>query len=136
MKISDLKPCAGCGGPLIKPPHATWYVITCTQAMINAAAARQINGLSMIWGQPVAKVLRIAESFAPDGDDGVLIFGEKEPKLLDKIHVCFDCFIDKPLAIILERYHQLQSDEEQEKFEAEEAAKNPEAAAPPATEAP
>lgn len=45
----------------------------------------------------------MAEAFAPGSDDAVMIFGEKEPALLTKIHVCSDCFHFKPLGEILEK---------------------------------
>jgi hypothetical protein len=91
MKLSELKPCALCGGPLLRPPCGTWYVLRVTQAMVNPAAARQVLGLTtMLWG-----ALGLAEAFAPEPEEAVMVFGDKDRHLMTELHVCFDCWVGK-----------------------------------------
>ena len=89
MKLSELKPCALCGGPLVaRQGLATWYVLRVSQAMVSPRAASQVMGLSQIFGGS----LGLAEVLAPDADGAVMIFGDKDPRLMQELHICFDCF--------------------------------------------
>lgn len=91
MKLSELKPCALCHGPLLKPPMGCWYVIRISHAMVNPRAARQVVGLDLMFGG----ALGIAEAMAPDADGAVTIVGDKEPSLMTELHVCFECYSGK-----------------------------------------
>ena len=102
MRLSELKPCAVCRSPLLKPGTGTWYVVRVSQAMLNRRAVNQTLGLT----QYFQGALGLAEVFSPGADDAVLIFGDKEPALLTEIHICFDCMHDKPLGPALERTHE------------------------------
>ena len=75
MKISDLKPCAACGGPLLCPPCAVWYVIRVSHAMPHPRHAREVLGLTQILGGAV----KVAEAMAPAADEAVMVLGDKEP---------------------------------------------------------
>lgn len=95
MRLSELKPCACCNGPLMKPPAGSWYVIRLTQALIDHRAARETGGLAMMFGGFNAPgALAIAECMSPNADV-VMIMGDKEPSLMTELHVCFDCMVEK-----------------------------------------
>lgn len=91
MKLSSLKPCACCRGPLRSPMCATWYVIRMTQAMVNRQHANEVVGLNTMFGGAFG----LAEMMAPAADKAVMILGDDEPKLMTEIHVCFDCLVGK-----------------------------------------
>jgi hypothetical protein len=97
MKLSEVKPCAVCHGPLLKP-MGTWYVVRVTQAMINPRSANQVMGMAQFFQGNLA----LAELFAP-ADEAILIMGDKEPALMTELHICFDCMhgklIELPIAI-------------------------------------
>lgn len=75
MKISDLKPCACCGGPLLNPPVATWYVIRLSQAMLHPRHAREVVGLTQIFNGAMG----LAEGMAPAADKAVMVLGDEDP---------------------------------------------------------
>ena len=91
MKLSDVKPCANCGGPLRKPPMATWYVLRVSQAMVNPNAANRVLGTAQILGGH----LGLAEVMAPAADDAIWILGDKQRELMTEVHICFDCATGK-----------------------------------------
>lgn len=87
MKLSELKPCFKCGGPLVKPPAGNWFVVRISSAMIDPFAARQVGGLAMIFGG----ALGLAETMAPAPEKAVLILGDEQPALMAEFHLCMDC---------------------------------------------
>ena len=99
MKLSELRPCDGCGGKLLADHCATFYVITSTQAMVSARAANEVLGMTQFFQGNLA----LAEVMGPRPDEAVMVFGEKDPNLLTKILLCFDCYCSKPLAQLEER---------------------------------
>lgn len=92
MKMSELKPCANCGGPLLLERMGTWHVLRSTQAMVSPQAANALMGLAKMFGGAVS----LAEAFAPG--DPVLIVGDREPSTVDEYHLCFECFC-KPICL-------------------------------------
>lgn len=108
MKLSELKPCGCCSGPLLKPPCGSWYCLRMSIVILNPRAARGVIGLTTILGG----ALGIAEVLAPDADGAVVIAGDKEPELMEEIHVCFDCMTSK-LAPIFEMFQQSARRDEQ-----------------------
>jgi hypothetical protein len=110
MKLTDLRPCDACNGPLQGKPggvrSATWYVVRVTQAMLNPKAAGRTLGLAQFFGQgsisPAA--LNLAEVMGDCGDDAVMILGDKEPALTTELFICFDCYCGPlDLASVVER---------------------------------
>lgn len=96
MKLSELKPCAACGGPLMKPPAGCWYVVRVSTAIVNPAAARQVMGLSMMFGGAMG----LAEAMAPQPEKAVLIVGDEEPSCMSEFHLCLDCVPTELLGLI------------------------------------
>ena len=84
MKLSELKPCASCGGKLVP----IWYVIRVSSAMLKPQPANQVLGLRQILGS-----LTLAEAMAPDADC-VLVMGDADPQLMTEIQICQPCFLE------------------------------------------
>lgn len=89
MKLSELKPCACCRGPLLKPPTGNWYVLRQSIALIKPRAAQQVVGLSMMFGG----ALGLAEAMAPDAEAVAILCDEPGGGKAAEIHVCFDCYV-------------------------------------------
>lgn len=86
MKLSDLKPCAICGGKIAP----LFYRVTIEQMMIDAAAANQVIGLNTVFGG----ALRLAEAMAPN-DDVTLKLQE------NTVILCGDCAYTVSLVRVL-----------------------------------
>lgn len=89
MKLSELKPCACCGGALLKPPAGAWYVIRQTQAMINPQEGNRVLGMTQFFQGSIG----LAEQF--ETSKPVKIFGDMEPALMNEIHICFNCWVSQ-----------------------------------------
>jgi hypothetical protein len=89
MKLSQLKPCAICGGPLRTAPSIQWYVIRVGRAFLNAGAVNRTLGLAQMLGGAMG----VAEAMSPDAARAVVIL-EDEPGSggWTDLHVCMDCY--------------------------------------------
>lgn len=96
MKASEVHPCDGCGGVLLRPSIGVCYVVRCSIALPNARAIQRRMGLRMLFaGQD-----RLAEVFL---DDHVLtVAGEEDVTFWEQLLLCFDCYTCRPLAAIAE----------------------------------
>lgn len=95
MKLSELKPCAACGGRIAP----LWYVLRFTQAMVMPHATHQTLGLVQYFNGNLA----LAEAMSPE-PDCVKVLGDEEPSLMREVHVCQKCFLEKSLylAVLME----------------------------------
>ncbi len=84
MRLSELKPCAACGGKITP----IWYVLRISQAMINPRSGNQVLGMMQMMGGSLA----LAEAMVPDADC-VLVMGDEEPELMTEINLCQECCI-------------------------------------------
>lgn len=86
MKLSELRPCEGCSGPLMPPPVGAFYVVEISTAVIDPRAARGVAGLCAIWNTTVddPKALLIAEAMAPDPD-------VVKTTPAERVALCVDC---------------------------------------------
>ena len=105
MKLSELKPCAQCGGKITP----IWYVIRVSQAMIKPGAGNQVLGLMQILGGSLA----LAETMAPEADC-VLVMGDQEPSLMTELHICQECFLmgSPNLAVLMDSANRSEETEE------------------------
>lgn len=104
MKLSALRPCDACGGPLLKPHVATFLVVESQQAMINPVVVQQLAGMGAVWNQDIFKsprALAMAEIFIPQSDDAVWRLGDKEPELKSNLLLCLECAT--PVMLLVER---------------------------------
>ena len=88
MKLSELKPCARCHGPL--PP--IWYVVRTSVAILDEKATRGVLGLHTMFGDSAAS-LRIAEVMAPAAEKAVIIAGDDKPELMNELFLCSRCYL-------------------------------------------
>ena len=95
MKLSQLRPCDNCHGPL---SHGHFYVVRVTQALVLPRTTNQVLGLTQYFGGNLA----LAEMFAPD-DDAIKILGDEQKELMYEFLLCQDCFL-RPvdLAMLME----------------------------------
>lgn len=96
MKLSELKPCAVCGG-LLGP---IWTVIRVSPALVQPRAANQVLGLAQMFNGN----LGLAEVFAPNDSPVVIAMDKKEHRdCMTELHVCKECAAmklgDLPIAI-------------------------------------
>lgn len=100
MKLSELKPCPLCNGPLLSQGMATWRCIRVSHATLDRRAAREVVGLTTMFGG----ALGLAEVMAPAAEDAVLVMGDKDKALMDEVHICYDCYVYKlePLMLLVE----------------------------------
>jgi len=107
VKLSELKPCAQCGGKITP----IWYVVRISQAMIKPQSGNQVLGLMQILGGSLA----LAETMAPEADC-VLVMGDQEPSLLTELHICQDCILmgHQNLALLMESASQSEQPKEGE----------------------
>ena len=87
MKISELKPCSVCGGPIAP----LFYRVTVEQIMFDSTATNQVLGLNMMFG---GNALRLAEAMAPNDD-------VTYPLQTNTVALCQECATTIPLAEIL-----------------------------------
>lgn len=87
MKLSELKLCAVCDGPI----GMLFYRVTVDQMMIDAKAANQVLGLNTMFG---GAALGLAEALAPNDD--VTIQLQTNTTIL-----CADCAYSISLVTVL-----------------------------------
>jgi hypothetical protein len=94
MKLSELKPCDCCGGPIVKDGNITWMVIKTSLAVISPKAAQQVMGMTQYFGG----ALGLAEAMSPE-PEAVKIVANEQDGQWSEIHVCMDCYMLKLGAI-------------------------------------
>lgn len=90
MKLSELRPCDRCRGPV----GLVFSIVRTSLAVVNQKAAREVVGTAGILGglsNPGA--LRVAEALAPQAE-AVVIAGEKDPNLWSELVLCLACAND------------------------------------------
>lgn len=98
MKVSQLRPCDHCAGPIAP----AFYVVRFSQALINAQAVNEFMGMYRFFGGRAGPAL--VENFAPASTDAALIFGDKDKQLETELLICQDCFTGPiNLAMLMER---------------------------------
>lgn len=91
MKISELRACDRCKQPL----GLTFYVLRISLAVVKPNAANQVLGLT----QMLRGSLALAEAFAPEADNAVLVVADEDPDLMDEIFLCTDCYVTKDVRL-------------------------------------
>jgi len=85
MKLSEVKPCTKCGGPL----GSSFNVIRSSIAFVSPKAAQATLGLFQILG---GHGLGIAEALSPDAEV-IKIAGEENPQLWTQALLCQECWL-------------------------------------------
>lgn len=95
MKLSELRPCDGCGGPIAP----LFHVLTYTPAVIDATPANQVLGLLQYFG---GKAIGLAEVMAPAADEAVKLGSDKHPDMKVTLFLCTDCYVRKSVGEVME----------------------------------
>lgn len=85
MKLSELRPCDKCNGPLAP----SWYVIKLSQCMLDRNATNQTLGLTQMFGGNLA----IAELMGSQADRAVVVLGDEIDGLWTELLVCQSCVL-------------------------------------------
>jgi hypothetical protein len=88
MKLSKIKPCAACGGPLMNSPIGNWFVLRVSTAMLNPQRARETLGMMQFFGG----ALGLAEAFVPEPEKAIAIVGDLPGATWTELHLCLDCY--------------------------------------------
>lgn len=95
MKLSQLRPCDNCGGPIAP----IFYVVRTSIAVFNANATNENLGLMQMFQGSLV----LAETMSSQ-PDAVKIGGEEDKKLWTEIYLCQHCYIDNVnLAVLGEK---------------------------------
>lgn len=100
MKLSDLRPCDNCGGPIGYAFHVFKYSF----AAVNPRAVHELSGLSMMLGSP-----QLAEVMGAHQDDAVQLLADQEDdegkvEGWHEFFLCTDCFCgDVNVGVMLEK---------------------------------
>jgi hypothetical protein len=105
MKVSELRPCDQCAGPIAP----SFYVVRFSQALIRAKAVNEFLGMHQFFGGKANAAL--VENFAPASTDAALIFGDQNKTLQTELFICEECFLHGPidLAMLMERRKDLEA---------------------------
>lgn len=94
IKLSELRPCDHCGGPITP----IFHVVTAKMAVFNRQNVNSVLGVSQMFSH---KSLALAEVLAPGTDRAVEVM--EEPEAIDCLFLCNKCFCDDlNLAVISE----------------------------------
>lgn len=98
MRLSKLRPCDGCGGPLFRPPHHWFHVVRISGARVDPGKAALVARLAATGG---VSLERAEDSLPADLADSVEILSETAASLEQELHLCSKCIA--PIAAISTR---------------------------------
>lgn len=90
-KLTDLRPCDRCGGPV----GFQFYTVRTSLTFVKLQAVQQFAGMHMFFGGRASAAL--IENFAPEAADAVIVAGDQEPKLMTEFVICSGCYLDHPI---------------------------------------
>jgi len=98
MKISDLRPCANCGGKITGPEGRCpqFYVLKFSTALLNPREIqRQMAGAEYVGHFGIAQALGMVDS-----QPVATIIGDEEGGRWLTIYLCQECYIMKPINLL------------------------------------
>lgn len=107
MKLSEMRPCDSCNGPIVP----LFHVVRISIAGFNVQSTNAVLGLNQMFG---GHALALAEVFSPDPSP-VTIGSDQFPELEVQAFVCNKCYTeDVCLAILAEKANQAVKKKEEE----------------------
>ena len=91
MKLSELRPCDFCGGPLIPQ----FYILQYKQAIFTPQTQQMLSATQIMGGSLV-----IAEALFPRADEAVLIIEDAPGIDSLEIIVCRKCFMEREIRFV------------------------------------
>lgn len=115
MKLSEMRPCDSCNGPIAP----LFYVVRISVAGFNAQATNEVLGLNQFFG---GHALGLAEVFSPSPDP-VKIGSDQFPELETRAFICSKCWLaDISLAMVTESVNRI-TEEKRKRDEPQEEQK-------------
>ena len=96
MKLSDLRVCDGCGGPLFSPA-SRWFQVVRTSGALLTSAAHEIVEAAARHHLPLERLEGTVHG------EAVMVLGDGQPQCLDELLLCVTCFHERPIAEIARR---------------------------------
>jgi hypothetical protein len=88
MRLSQLRPCSGCGGPVFTPATGrTFFVVRLSGAAVSVRAVEVLEAAARTLA-PLAEI----ESRQPKPDEAVVVLGDQDPKLMQEALLCSRCY--------------------------------------------
>lgn len=96
MKLSDLRPCAGCGGPLFQGTTRCFQIVQTSLAIITQAGL-EVARAAARQGVPLERLE------ASPSNAAVIILADQAAAMGEKLQLCIDCYHRRPIADIVRR---------------------------------
>lgn len=87
MRLSELRPCDSCRGPVMAPPVHRFYVLRVDRAVLNQVVATEV-----LAKEAATRSLAIAESMVDKPGDAVQFMGDLDPGNTVELHLCGGCY--------------------------------------------
>lgn len=99
MRLSDLRVCDGCGGPLFVPP-ARWFQVVRSSGAIVRPEAMAVLETAARAGVSIAQAEAQMTSAPADVVD---VLGDLEPRAGAELYVCVRCYHHRTIAEVVLR---------------------------------
>lgn len=97
MRLADLRPCDGCGGPLFSPPVGRWFQVVRTSGALLSPLALDVVRAAARQGVPLERLE------ADRHGDAVAVLGDNDPRQVQELLLCTDCYHSRPIAELVRR---------------------------------
>ncbi len=97
MKLSDLRTCDGCGGPIVARGEIYFLRLRVSGVLITPEANRVLGLAKVVGGS-----LRLAETLAPESEV-VRVLEEEDPSLGTELLLCLRCYGSHGLSGVVEQ---------------------------------
>lgn len=94
-KLTDLRPCDACGGPV----GLQFYTVRLSLTLVKADAVNQFMGMHQFFGGRAS--IPLIENFAPAAAEAVVVAGDRDPSLMTECVICQGCYLDAPIDLAL-----------------------------------
>lgn len=95
MRLSDLRPCDGCAGPIFLPPGRTFWVVRSSCATVTDSAVELIEAADR---NPGLSLDRLEAAHGGVARGLVAVLGDERPELLDELLLCSACYQGRSIA--------------------------------------
>jgi hypothetical protein len=96
VRLSDLRVCDGCGGPLFSP-SSRWFQVVRTSGALLTAVAHEVVEAAARNHLPLDRLEHAVCGPA------VMVLGDEQEQCLDELLLCVTCFHERPIAEIARR---------------------------------
>lgn len=97
MRLADLRPCDGCGGPLFAPSTGRWFQVVRTTGALLSPLALDVVHAATRQGVPLERLE------ADRRGDVVAVLGDRDPRQVQELLLCVECYHTRPIAALVRR---------------------------------